>query len=76
MHESIQRVHIFLPWHIGVHSEYAIQEDDDAQDRGGDEQLSVNTQPSKIQPDLLSKVFSVKIKPKVGLMFSLLSTEY
>lgn len=51
---------VCLPWHIGIYSEYAVQEDNDAQYRGRDEELSVNTQPGKIQPNLLSKVLPVK----------------
>lgn len=48
------------PWHVSVHGEYAVQEDDDAQYRRRDEELSVDTQPGKIQPDLLSKVLPVQ----------------
>lgn len=54
-----------LPWHIGVHSEYAIQEDNDAQHRGRDKELSVNTQPGKIQPNLLSKILPVNTETRV-----------
>lgn len=50
------------PWHIGIHSEYAVQEDNDAQDRWRDEELGINTQPGKIQPNLLSKVLPVQVK--------------
>lgn len=61
-HAYLWRVCICLPWHIGIHGEYAVQEDNDAQYRGRDEELSINTQPGKIQPNLLSKVLPVRIK--------------
>lgn len=51
-----------LPWHIGIHSKYAIQKDNDAQYRGRDEQLGINTKPSKIEPNLLPKVLPVQRK--------------
>lgn len=58
------RIHkcVCLPRYVGIHSENAIEEDNEAQYRGRDEELSVNTEPGKIQPDLLSKVFPVRIK--------------
>lgn len=51
---------ICSPWHIGIHSEYAVKEDNDAQDRWRDEELGINAQPGKIQPNLLSKVLPVQ----------------
>lgn len=51
-----------LPWHVGIHGKYAIQKDNDAQYRGRDEELSIHTEPGKIEPNLLSKVFPVQRK--------------
>lgn len=53
------RIHVRPPRHVRVHSEYAVQEDDDAEHRRRDEELSVDTQPGKIQPNLLPKVLPV-----------------
>lgn len=61
-HMSIPRIQVCPPWHVSIHSEYAVQEDNDAKYRRRDEELSVDTQPGKIQPNLLSKVLSAERK--------------
>lgn len=54
------RILVCPPRHVSIHGEYAVQEDDDAKYRRRDEELSVDTQPGKIQPNLLSKVLPVE----------------
>ena len=59
-----ETMHMFVclcvPGHVGVDREAAIEEDDDPQDRGGDEELGVDSQPGEIQTYLLPKVFPVE----------------
>lgn len=45
-----------VPGDVGVHRRHAVSKHDDSHNRGRDEQLGVNTEPGKIQADLLPKV--------------------
>lgn len=66
---------VCLPWHIVIYSKYAVKEDNNAQHRRRDEELSINTQPGKIQSNLFSKILPVitktACKPTVSRVFQM-----
>lgn len=49
-----------VPGYVGVHCCHAVSKYYDSHDGGRDQQLSVNAQPSEVQPDLLAKVLPAR----------------
>lgn len=54
--QSPAGVYCFIPGHIGVDGEAAVQEHDDAHRRGQGQQLSVDPKPGEVEAYLLPKV--------------------
>ncbi len=53
-------MHFGVPGYVRIHCRHPVAKYNDSHDGGGDQQLSVNTEPCKVQTDLLSEVLSVR----------------
>lgn len=54
--QNMTSVHSAVPGYVSVHRRHPVAKHDDAHDGGGNQQLCVDAEPRKVQPDLFPKV--------------------
>lgn len=55
------RARCTLPGYVRVHRGHPVAEHNDAHDGGGNQQLGVDAEPRKVQPDLFPKVLPAEV---------------
>lgn len=55
------------PWYVVINCGASVQKDNDSHQRGRNQHLGVETQPGKVETNLLTKVLSAEHKQKKSL---------